>query len=353
MDNTLLNSTTLVTGGTGLLGGEVILALATAGHHVRVLVRADNDDRARERLFERLKKSAAYTSTIDRLIDAVAGDTEREMFGRTAARLAGITAIVHCAANTGFNEAESTRIWNTNVGGARNLVAVAKAAAPSARIVFVSTAAVVTEPLNTVLCETAAFAGYTNTYTKSKREAEGILRGSGLDAVVVRPSIVLSCGVRDRAMARSILWAVPIMKELGVIPVNPDAHIDLVPVDFVADAIAGLACTPSLSHRTFHISAGESANTFAELQAAVVRKLPEFDAVKPRGPDMKITDRRMARLLRPIETYLPFINGNLRYDNSRLKQQIGCGDPPSSCSYVPELIELISLDEALVEMYKP
>ena len=83
------------------------------------------------------------------------------------------------------------------------------------------------------------------------------------------------------------------------------------------------------------------------------RELPEFGDVKPLGAGIQITDRRMARLLRPIETYLPFINGNLRYDNTRLKQQLGCGDPPSARSYVPELIGLISLDEALMEMYKP
>src|SRR5205823_9495775 len=114
-------------------------------------------------------------------------DTPQEMFGTTAERLMGVSAIVHCAAHTGFNEAESARIWNTNVGGAGNLVAVAKAAAPSARVVFVSTAAVVTGPRDTILTETAPFAGYANSYTKSKREAEGILTASGLDFVIARP----------------------------------------------------------------------------------------------------------------------------------------------------------------------
>lgn len=348
-----MNLTTLVSGGTGLLGGEVILALAKTGRRVRAVVRADCDERARERLFDRLRKSERYDQALDPLIGAIAGDTALEMFGTSAERLAGISAIVHCAANTSFNESESTNIWNTNVGGARNLAAVAAAVAPAARIVFVSTAAVVTEPANAVLHETAPLAGYANTYTKSKREAEGIVKASGLDAVIVRPAIVLSRGVRDRAMARSILWAVPIMKELGVIPVNPNAHIDLVPVDYVADAIVRIAAARTLSHNMFHISAGDSANTFAELQQAVVSELPEFGAVQPLGSDTKITDRRMARLLRPIQTYLPFINSNLRYDNTRLKQEIGCADPPSACSYVPTLIGSISLDEALVEMYKP
>jgi hypothetical protein len=47
-------------------------------------------------------------------------------------------------------------------------------------------------------------------------------------------------------MARSILWTVPIMGELGEIPVDPDAYVDLVPVDYVADAVAQLAIRLSL-----------------------------------------------------------------------------------------------------------
>ena len=58
------------------------------------------------------------------------------------------------------------------------------------------------------------------------------------------------------------MTAVPIRKELGGTPVKPDAHIDLVPVDFVASSIASLVGTRPLAHRTFHISAGASANTF-------------------------------------------------------------------------------------------
>ena len=348
-----MNSTTLVTGGTGLLGGEIILRLAKERHRVRAVVRAASDEHGRQRLFDRLRKSVAYDSALEPYIDVIAGDTAREMFGTTVDRLAGITTIVHCAANTQFSELESETIWNTNVGGARHLVAAAKAVASTARVVFVSTAAVVTEPLGAVLAEDAPFAGYANAYTRSKREAEGIVKASGLDAVIVRPAIVLSRGVRDRAMARSILWAVPIMRELGIIPVDSSAHIDLVPVDYVADAIARIAALPDLKQNTFHISAGHSANTFAELQEAVVSEFPEFDRVQPLGPAAKITDRRMARLLRPIETYLPFINGNLRYDNTRLRNAIGCANPPSARSYVPELIGLISLDEALQEMHKP
>ena len=114
-------------------------------------------------------------------------------------------------------------------------------------------ASVTTAPERTCIDEEAPYAGHANTYSRSKRRAEAIIRGSGLEIVIVRPSIVLSRGVRDRAMARSILWAVPIMGEVGEVPIDPDACVDLVPVDYVADAIAQLAVRPSLEHRLYHI----------------------------------------------------------------------------------------------------
>ena len=71
-------------------------------------------------------------------------------------------------------------------------------ASPRARIVFVSTASVTTAPERTAITEEAPYAGHANTYSRSKREAEQLLMASGLDPVIVRPSIVLSRGIHDR-----------------------------------------------------------------------------------------------------------------------------------------------------------
>jgi nucleoside-diphosphate-sugar epimerase len=346
---------TLVTGGTGLIGGEVILALAREGHHVLALVRAGSDSLARERLFARLEKSDAYCPEFARLIEPLRGDTTEDLFGVTSMDpFTSVGAIVHCAANTSFEEGLIKSIWNTNVGGARNLVEVAKAAMPTARIVFVSTASVVTAPEGTCLEETAPLEGYSNTYTLSKREAESIVGASGLDTVILRPTIVLSRGVRDRVMARSILWAVPIMGEVGALPIDPDAHIDFVPVDYVARAIVRIATKPSLTHRLYHISAGRGSHTFAELLESVVEQCPEMEGIRPLGRHAKISQRARARLLRPLDAYLPFINANVCYSNERLIQEIGDDAlAPSALSYVPQLVGMISLREALDEMLRP
>lgn len=343
---------TLVTGGTGLIGGEVVLALARSGEAVRAVVRAESAAHARRRLLERLEKSDAYSAQLLPLVDAVAGDTAQPMFGLKAAALTGVERVIHGAANTQFSTRQDEQVWNTNVSGARHLVDVGRALPRGARILFVSTASVTTAPERMCIGEDAPFAGHANTYSRSKREAEAIVRDSGLDIVIVRPSIVLSRGVRDRAMARSILWAVPIMGELGEIPVDPDACVDLVPVDYVAGAIAQMAVRPSLEHRLYHVSAGRGARTFAELCDAMIARHPDLERIQPVGRGRRCSDRARARLLRPLSAYLPFINAGVRYANDRFVSEAGAA-APNALSYVPDLVGLITLREALDEMYQP
>jgi nucleoside-diphosphate-sugar epimerase len=349
-----MKPTTLVTGGTGLIGGEVIVALAREGYHVRALVRGRTQELAASRLFERLAKSECYSAKFASLIEPVRGDTTTEMFGASSESLEGICAIIHCAANTSFEEKTSDNILSTNVGAARNLVQLARAAAPRARVVFVSTASVTTSPEGRCLDEDARWDGYSNTYTRSKREAERIVGASGLDAVIVRPSIVLSRGVRDRVMARSILWAVPIMGAVGALPIDPEAHIDFVPVDYVARAIIRLAVKPTLRYPLYHISSGTGSHTFDDLLKSVVEQCPELDCIQPLGKHTKISPRLRERLLRPLDAYLPFINADVCYANRRLADEIGPdAKAPSALTYVPELVAMITLREALDEMLRP
>lgn len=344
---------TLVTGATGLIGGEVVLALAKARRRVRAVVRAESPAHARHRILRRLQLSHGYERHCDDFVEAVPGDCQLEAFGSTGGGRPDIATIIHCAANTSFSERERPDIWATNVGGATNLIALARAAAPSARILFVSTASVVTAPTGECLPEDADFAGYENAYTQSKREAERLLTMSGLDVVILRPSIVLSRGVDDRRMARSILWALPIMKELGEVPVDEHAYVDVVPADFVADAILRLADAPHLDYRLYHVSAGRDARTMREILNAIAQTMPEYGDIRLTGAGSRHR-RRSETLFAPLRSYLPFMNASVRYSADRLVEALGpYGRAPVSMSYIPELLGLISLDEAFAEMAKP
>ena len=350
--NNIGRDVTLVTGGTGLIGGEVILALARTGERIRAVVRADSSAQAHTRLVTRLQKSEAYSRHLLALIDAVDGDTTQPMFGLPEASLADVHRVIHAAANTQFSRRHDEQVWNTNVSGARNLVEIGRTLPRGSRILFISTASVTTAPERTCIDEEAPYAGHANTYSRSKRCAEAIIRDSGLEIVIVRPSIVLSRGVRDRAMARSILWAVPIMGEVGDVPIDPDACIDLVPADYVAHTIAQMAVRPSLEHRLYHVSAGRDACTFGELRDAVIARHPKLETIRPVGRGRKISDRARAHLMRPLDAYLPFINAGVQYANDRLVSEAAV-QAPGALTYLPDLVGLITMREALSEMYQP
>ena len=116
--------------------------------------------------------------------------------------------------------------------------------------------------------------------------------------------------------------------------------------------LAQLAILPSLDHRVYHVSAGGGACTFGELREAVIARHPELECIQPVGRGRRISDRARARLLRPLDAYLPFINAGVRYANDRFVSEAGA-IAPSALTYVPELVGLITLREALDEMYQP
>jgi nucleoside-diphosphate-sugar epimerase len=353
-----MSAAILLTGATGLIGGEVVVALAREGRRVRAVVRGRNLEHAHERLLARLRRSPGWHDGLARFVEGVRGDTSERRFGLDARDLAGVAAIVHGAANTAFAGPEAAQVRETNVGGAYRLLETARACRPGVRVLFLGTAAVAMGPSGACLDEDAPWGGYANAYTASKREAETVVREAardgGLDAVVVRPSIVLARGVRDRSLARSILWSVPIMAELGEVPVDAASRIDLVPVDQVAAAVAALAVKPTLRHRLYHVSAGERADTFGALCDAIAREVPEQPRIRPMGGSGPIRPGGTRAMQRALEPYLPFLNADVSYSNARLRAELGPSvAPPPAVSYLPGLVAGITRREAMLEMQRP
>lgn len=227
--------TALVTGTTGMIGAEVMATLLDRGWRVRALVRAADRPTAAHRITDRLHEAdrADLIPYLDgTALTALPGDVTREHLGLSeddSAAVHSISAVVHCAAETSFKPDAPTQ--TVNVGGTRNVIAFARAMRPSPRLVHISTAYVQMGPFHAEIAEDEpSDTLYDNTYVRSKREAEQLVRDSGLDALALRPSIVLNRTHKDRRMRRSILWVIPAMAQLGDVPVDPDARLDIVPV---------------------------------------------------------------------------------------------------------------------------
>jgi nucleoside-diphosphate-sugar epimerase len=348
--------TVLVTGGTGLIGGEVVSTLLARGWTVRAIARGEHPGAARKRIHDRLARSGTKGAPSDRLT-CLSGSVTEPNLGLQAGSFDGVSAILHCAGETSFNDDE--KCWRVNVGAAERLVELGRSQKHPPRIYFVGTASVCMNPTHASIEEDTPFGGFDNGYTRSKRRAEEILLGSGLDVVVLRPTIVFSRGVEDRKMARSMLWVIPALIELGSAPVESGSRIDIIPVDYAADAIERMLRLPSLKHRRYHISAGlESSVTCAEFQEAVSRVDPRAQTVTMSARLAKKKDSRSEllrqRLEESISYYVPFMSADIVYSNARLREACpDLGECPKVTEYLHTLLGQFEYQEGIEESARP
>ena len=343
----------LLSGATGLIGGELMLILAARGVHSTAVVRAENSLKARVRLLERLQKSALWKPEFADFVAAEAGDIEAPMFGLSAGVIQSADVILHSAANTSFKP--EAGVYPINIKAAENFAGILKTLKPSQRGFFVGTAAVTMEPRG-VITEDMPFAGYANDYIRSKRDAEKLLRATGVPFVSLRPGIVLARGINDAKLSRNMLWAIPVMAELGDVPLDPLARLDFAPVDFIASAFAEILLKNDLAHDCYHVSTGEASMTFQALADELSLTMPGIKKLVMRGPDFVPVPKfaRQRWMFAALQPYLPFLTANAVFSNARLQAEIGVlANAPAPSSYLGDLLGTFSLSDAVRQMYTP
>jgi dihydroflavonol-4-reductase len=173
--------TTLVTGGTGLIGGHIVRELEKAGEKVRLLVRGRSSFAALE--------GVAF--------EVARGDVREPESLQAAMR--GVDQVVHAAASVRTDPFDDERVRRVNVEGTRNVLAAAQRARVRRLLHVSSIAAVATGTLDRPADETSAWdlAGR-GAYWQTKRESELLVleaaRAGGLEAVVVNPSYAIGPG---------------------------------------------------------------------------------------------------------------------------------------------------------------
>jgi thioester reductase-like protein len=323
------------------------------------LIRANDAAHAAERLRQRFARSGREVSEN---ITPVCGDISKPFCGLAESDLRGVQrecdTIVHAAGETSFKNAKECS--ETNVHGAREVIQLAGTWRNPLRVFYMSTASVCCSPAHADLSEDTAPAGYANGYTLSKRQAERLMIESGLDAVILRPTIVLSRGIQDRHFARSILWIVPAVIQLADVPIDGNGRLDVAPVDYVATAVERLVSKNALRHRCYHLSAGPMASvTCVEIRGASRRVYPDAAKVRFFGPVMKRAaegkNGAWRALQRAVAYYAPFANADITYRNDRLAEELGEEMPvcPKATEYLAELVSQFGVDEALAESLRP
>ncbi len=357
----------LVTGSTGFLGGAITRRLLVSGYRLRLLIRKRDNDTS--------PNSFGRESTIKELIlenqlnecltgqrsmtDDRAGTDESlydlflsnvEIFeGNITSRDLGleeedykrlcceVDEVFHCAAATHFEEQRVGELMVVNVEGTKKMLQFANSGKQK-KFHYVSTAYVAGKQ-NDIVYENELVDEeplFNNEYERSKFIAEQVVikyaRDNEIPYTIYRPSIIVgdsktgaTCKFDNLYIFMKVLCNIQKsfinhesegLNDITVrVPGIPDALINLVPVDYVADAIVVILKAKESVNKIFHIT-----NPYP----------PELDELRDllmpvlgiEGINVKIDGQMehkhlsaMERLfLRQTRTYYSYLFSRLRFD---------------------------------------
>jgi thioester reductase-like protein len=323
----------LLTGATGFVGMEVLQRyLERSQRSIVTLVRASSDEAAQARIDDVLQnlfgpRAARYRGRVL----PIAGELTSPRLGLSPTayeRLAErITTIVHSAASVSFtmplDEARAI-----NVEGTKRMLELAELARTRGgltRYGHISTAYVAGDHVGR-FNERDFDVGqeFHNSYEQSKYEAEGLVRGvDGLPFTILRPSIVVGDRRNGWTSAFNVLyWPLRAFARgmFTAVPAVSSAPVDVVSVDYVADAIYKLCEESSGGLReTYHLTAGANASTIGEIAALASRyfRRPLPDVLSPDEFDALDRGQVERSALDVGRVYFPYFSAETVFDQAR------------------------------------
>jgi thioester reductase-like protein len=314
----------LLSGATGFVGMEVLARyLERSDRRVIALVRAEHDRAAAQRLDARHRGR----------VRAVAAELTAPDLGLTRARrerLAGeIATVIHGAASVSFTTTiEEARA--INVQGTRAMLELATLAQRQGgldRYAHISTAYVAGTHRGPFLeTDHDVGQGFHNAYERSKFEAERLVRGwPELPFTILRPSIVVGEERSGWTAAFNVLyWPLRAFARglFDAVPAVPGAPVDVVSVDYVADAIHALCEAPGGLGETYHLTAGDHASTIGEIAQLASgyfrRPLPRVYS----PAEFEALGERQRQAVEGSRAYFPYFSITATFDAARARARL-------------------------------
>lgn len=340
--------TILITGATGFLGGAVTVNLLKKeeAHSLLLLVRSRSAEEGLARVRANLTKFGLSAQQLARLTpeNILSGDLAAPAQFLDDARLDSVTHVLNCAAVASFGN--NPLIWKVNVEGTFRLASRMSRVAGLQRFIHVGTAMSCAPQANTLVTENELDTlrdQHIVEYTWSKATVEKMMLESlpTLPLVIARPSIVVGHSRHGCSPSPSIFWVFRMALALGEFMCELEDRIDVVPVDYCADALELLLNAEQIEKTIIHISAGENSSvTFAEIDLAMARASGQL----PLGERyQKVNYRQLSEsksrfpalfgpcneriVLRAMKLYGHFSRLNVVFSNEKL---LALGMPPSS-----------------------
>ncbi|HEY1592557.1 MAG TPA: SDR family oxidoreductase [Solirubrobacteraceae bacterium] len=268
----------LMTGATGFVGMEVLgRYLEQSDDRIFALVRAGDDAAAAERVRATLRDLFGLRARrYENRVVGVAADLLAPELGLSPARRVElarqVNRVVHIAASVSFalplDEARAINREGTN--RVLELAELAKQHGGLERYAHVSTAYVAgTHRGRFFERDLDVSQAFRNSYEQAKFEAEELVRGrSDLPTTILRPSIIVGDRNSGWTSAFNVLyWPLRAFARglYPVVPAVPSTPVDVVSIDFVADAVHELCRSGVGIGHTYHLTAGVNASSVAEL----------------------------------------------------------------------------------------
>ncbi|MEP6748176.1 MAG: SDR family oxidoreductase [Bacteroidota bacterium] len=351
-----------LTGATGLVGGELLVTLSKRSEIKKVycFIRASSVDEA---VLKIEKIFSLHDDFLDKKkIVPVLGNLQNDFLSeslRENSQLKDVNVVIHAAANTSFSPIYNKLVEDVNIHGLEKILFWAKDLPFLQTFLYVGTATICGKNIQNRLVfedeSPSLTAEHLVRYTYTKTQGELLLNKHlpPEKILIVRPSIIMGDSRKILPRSPIILWAVAVINQLRLLPVTEHAMLDMIPVDYAAEAIAGLLFARR-SHNVYHVSSGKKSATsayklslslsayFSDLPPfmflnksmtgqlkqwcrgrlsphAELQRYPAYlDYWKEIFPD----PGNLRILLAGLEPYLAFMELGQAFDNSRLLQDL-------------------------------
>ncbi|MCD8315802.1 MAG: AMP-binding protein [Eggerthellaceae bacterium] len=257
----------LVTGITGFLGTEVASEIMeTTDDTVFGLIRAHSMNEAIDRLLALWYLRPELAGNIGERIIPILGDVSEKELGLSEEDqdllIKSVDYVIHTAALIG-NRHTRRQFWDVNVNGTRNALDFAKRIQADhglRRFSHISTAYVAGQRSGRIMEDSLVDAGFSSLYEQSKFEGER-LAVQAMDEIsvsVFRPGQIVGDSRTGYVKNFNTLYyplKLYLKRKTRIFPINKYLHVNMVPVDYVADAVVRITYADDAAGKTFHLTA--------------------------------------------------------------------------------------------------